>query len=130
MGWYYFSKLNERNDRKFFIAMLTKGMDTAVASRQCLAHCVRGNVLWSVWEIKRRDEPPFRWINCDLMQFGGYAYGWGHKPIDEDMGPNYYSCPLRYFKIAPNPQTQIARDWRSEVIRIHAEKRAQKKGQK
>lgn len=128
MGWYYANAYSERSDRKRLIADLTADSVTPQKTQKCLSHCLRGNVLWTVWEIETKNKDVFRFIGCDLLSYEGKGDAcWGHKPMDEDMGPNYYSCPLKYLKMAPNPQTQNSKDWRKDVIRIHSEKRARKK---
>lgn len=119
MGWLYDSHLSERRDRHRLIARLTEGNE----SRECLAHCTKGDVLWSVWEIRNPDGKTVRYIGCDLMEYGGRECGWGYKPMEESMGPTHYTCLLNYFEMVPEPDNQYARSWRLEVLRQHADRR-------
>lgn len=41
--------------------------------------------------------------------------GWGYKPIEESMHPFYYSCPLRFLKLAP----VACEEWRAKVREYH-----------
>lgn len=112
MGWY--GSFNET--RKELIAELIEPEYLAQSSRYVLRHCVRGNVLWSVVEIRFEDgsgRVPHRFIACDLMQkLGGY---WGHKPLTEEEHPYYYSCPLSYLDMAPEQSPE----WRALVRKYH-----------
>ena len=82
-------------------------------TRTVFKHCLRGNVLWTVWDISYDDgRPDKRFIGCDLLQNGGADSGWGYKDMDESCGPYYYTCPLGYLKITPvNNQA-----WRDNVL--------------
>jgi hypothetical protein len=90
-------------------------------SRICLAHCLRGNALWTVWEIIT-PEKQFRYIGCDLLQNGGKSMGWGYKDLDESMGPYQVSCPLSYLDMVPQPDGEIANNWRKAVRDYHAKR--------
>jgi hypothetical protein len=87
-------------------------------SSKTLQKCVRGSVLWTVEETVRYKEPVEREmiIGCYLLKAGsGEA---GYKPMDEAMGPYYYSCPLAYLDMVP----ETNREWREKVRAYHAEK--------
>ena len=118
MGWQFIRAYDERNDLKKLVVDLTKSTKNCT----CIAHCVRGTVLWSVWESKLPTTK--RFINCDLTEFGGHYVGLGYKSLDEDMGPNHLSCPPSYIKMATPPMTQISKDWRANVLEYHAERKA------
>lgn len=88
----------------------------------CLAHCVRGNILWTVWETVNIDLLTsnfckFRYIGCDLIQNFGKEEGHGYKDMCESMGPYYYNCPLSYLKMVPEVANQ---EWRDAVIKYWA----------
>lgn len=89
--------------------------------RHCLAKTTRGNVLWSVWEYET-DSTPERVIFCGLLRNGGKHDGWGYKGMDEQMGPFYYTCPLKYLAMAP----VACQDWRDKVHAYHTKIKAQK----
>lgn len=106
MGWNY-----EHTERAELIRELTKERNGA----RCLAHTAVGSVLWTVWEHRAAG----RWIGCDLMERVGCM--WGHKPMDEAMGPCYYTCPLRYLEMVPEVADP---GWREQVRAYHAERAA------
>ena len=128
MGWYY-DNFSRRKDQ---IADLVKGSETVyedgnTVSRTTVAHCYRGNpfsgVLWSVQsvavttpagEVVRNE----RWIQCDKLEYSK-GYGWGYKPMDESMGPYYFSCPLGYLNMAPPSNEK----WRESVRAYHAKRK-------
>jgi hypothetical protein len=106
-----------RTERREYVRDLTVNQDT----RKCLTKCLRGNVLWSVWE--RNDG--LRYIKCDILYKDEYGY-WGHKPLDEDCGPTHYSCPLKYIlTLVPiNESTsEYSRNWREGVVEYHNSRR-------
>ena len=119
MGWYFDPNWETR---KQLVEDLTKTEANDNRTRTCLAHCLRGQVLWSVVEYTFTDgTPPRRYIGCDLLQNGGSS-GWGYKPMDEAAGPCYYSCPMQYLNRVPEIANQA---WRDEVIRKAKLKRLQ-----
>jgi hypothetical protein len=114
MGWLY----TQGQTRKGLIQHLTADWSHSNASHQCLTHCTRGNVLWSVWEVYHRLTGHFeRYIRCDLMQCDR-SFGWGYKDMDESMHPYYYSCPLKYLRMVPQVQSH---KWRRGVLLYHKE---------
>lgn len=121
MGWF----IGFSNTRKELIAELIETEHLEKSSRHVLRHCVRGNVLWSLVEVRFTNEPEHvvtvRFIACDLMQkIDGY---WGHKPLSEADHPYYYSCPLSYLEMAP-VQSEA---WRHGVQAYHEALRARRK---
>lgn len=119
MGWF----VGFNRTRKELIAELIKTEHLEHASRHTLRHCVRGNVLWSLVEIRFTNElecEPYRYIACDLMQkIDGY---WGNKPLSEIDHPYYYSCPLSYLEAAPVQSDA----WRRRVQTYHEALRARR----
>ncbi|MGH8549817.1 MAG: hypothetical protein ACRERU_14675 [Methylococcales bacterium] len=94
---------------------LIKDETTAEGSlRRCLKHTLRGNVLWTVWEITRADGSMWRYIGCDLLQCQR-GFGWGYKDLTEADGPYYYSCPPIYLALVPEANAE----WREAVRAQH-----------
>lgn len=120
MGWLFSTRWSTR---KSLIAHLTETEDNQERTRTCLTHCLRGNILWSVWEVTRKQPNSnrplgkvYRYIGCDKLQFGGKSEGWGYKDMDETVHPCYYTCPLKYLDMQPRIDCQ---EWRDEVIKQH-----------
>jgi len=132
MGWFY----SNQSSKKLFIQELTKGWKrdgengTQVLA-ECIASCSYDGILWTVWEASIRKEglvqQARRWINCDLMEYRRDA-GWGNKPIGEEMGPCYYSCPLKYLKLVPIEVHGGNASWRESVMAYHDERKARRRG--
>lgn len=112
MGWLYTLGAT----RADVISERIKGYTWARGSMQTIKHCTRGNVLWMVQEVYRRDTGHFeRFLECDLLQ-NSRGYGWGYKDMDESMGPYYYSCPLSYL----DGTRVLNPGWRKAVREYHA----------
>jgi hypothetical protein len=64
-----------------------------------LDHVVRQNVLWA---LKESHSPagPIVWIYCGVMKLHR-GFGWGYNSMSEDVGPFYYSCPIKFLERAP-----------------------------
>jgi hypothetical protein len=91
-------------------------------SGSCLAHALRGNILWSVWKLAKPNGISERFIACDVLA-SKRDYGWGYKDLEESMGPSYYSCPLAYLRMAPAANE----GWRSRVREYHEWRKTRKK---
>jgi hypothetical protein len=77
-----------------------------------LAHCVRGNILWYVKEYTDKDKAE-RFIGCSILGVDK-GCGWGSKDMEESSGPCYYTCPLSYLDMVPDPGG-YAGAWRVSV---------------
>jgi hypothetical protein len=86
-----------------------------------LAHVLRGNILWSVWELTKPDGTSERFIACDVLA-SKRDYGWGYEDMEESEGPCCYSCPLAYLDIAPAANER----WRSRVREYHERRKTRK----
>ena len=108
MGWYY----TVGGSRKEIIAELTAEQSRPNGGYfKTIRKCTSGNTLWTVHESKVGDEIQ-TWIGCYLLANGGNHEGWGYKPMDESMGPYYFTCPLAYLDLAP----VVNEEWRKEVL--------------
>jgi hypothetical protein len=87
-----------------------------------LAHSLRGNQLWVVFENETSTvvEKGFRFIALYLLA-SEKGYGWGYKSMDESCGPYYFNCPLSYLDMVPEPPktTSSDFDWRANVRKFH-----------
>jgi hypothetical protein len=114
MGWLF----TQGQTRPQLIARLTRTETNADTGRTriCLSHCIRGNVLWTVWTIRNADgSEHVRYIGCDLMA-KEFDYGWGYKDLEESSYPYYFSCPLSYLDMVP----EACPEWRAQVRRYNA----------
>jgi len=122
MGWYY----TPGASRKDIIAELIQSHDRPRGGYfKTLRQCTSGNVLWTVHESLACNPgtgclETVKWIGCYLMS-RGTGDGWGYKPMDESMGPYYYSCPLAY--LAEVPVVDAA--WR-ECVKSYWQRRREK----
>jgi hypothetical protein len=109
MGWDF----TEGFTKKDVIKERTSPWENESQSVTCLAHAVRGNVLWTVKEVTYKATGQVeRYIGCDLMG-KERGFGWGYKGMEERMGPAVYSCPLSYFEMVPDPGS-YATEWRAK----------------
>jgi len=116
MGWHSC----ESWTRKSLITELKQGQDADTFKSKMVVSCYKGGpgrgVLWSVWEVTEKGLTKFI-IACDLLQYNK-RYGWSYKPMDESMGPCYYSCPMKYLNMVP----VVNAGWRAKVLAYHAER--------
>lgn len=92
-----------------------------------IRHCVRGNVMYTVHEIREREtgKAVTRFIGVFLLGTDGKG-NWGYKDMEESMGPCYYSCPLAYLDMVPMPDSKYAPAWREAVREYWAKKKSVK----
>lgn len=120
MGWLF----RIGATRKGLVEECTRDWERSGIKTACIAHCYRGGnphtgVLWTVWECTGPNQEPHRWIGCDLIQYRK-SDGWGHKGMDESVGPLYYSCPLGYLNKVPKVANEA---WRVLVRAYHTKRR-------
>lgn len=112
MGWLF----QHGASRADIIARLIRAEDNEEARWTTLAHCTKGNVVWIVYEVfKKQKLETKRFISCTLIA-QQRNFGWGYKDMSESMGPCYYSCPLSYLDMVPEADP----DWRLRVREWHA----------
>lgn len=106
MGWYY----THGASRADIIREITEPQASGLVT---VRKFTSGNTLWTV-----HDGPSGRWLGCYLLSRS--RDGWGYKPMEESMGPYYYSCPLAFLAEAPI----ACPEWRDGVRKYHAERNA------
>jgi len=110
MGWYY----SHHATKGDLIAELISESVGPEWTRKTIANSVRGAVLWTVNQMSNSTTGETRlFIGCDLLEKNGE---WGHKPMCEDDGPYYFSCPLKYLDMVPERNAE----WRQKVREHHA----------
>jgi len=118
MGWLYPYGISRRD----LITDCLRSWHSPHGSSRSIAHCTRGNVLWVVWEQYIQSTGHFeRFIICILLQRS--SDGWGYKDMDESTGPYYWTCPLKYLKMAPRV---FSKDWREGVQEYHVRAKARR----
>jgi hypothetical protein len=88
-----------------------------------LVHQLVGEVLWVVQEHQHSTYPcpiPCRWIMCFLLTAGGSGY----KPMSESVGPCFYTVPLEYLELCPDPRLGYSTQWRQKVRNYQASRGA------
>jgi hypothetical protein len=75
--------------------------------------------LWLV--VQKENVKPF--ISFDLIkkEKGQFFV----KSLSEDCGPFYYSCPIKFFELAPEAVSKSALEWREKVKKINEKKAIQ-----
>jgi hypothetical protein len=75
------------------------------------------HILWTILCIKDNLADNSKYlIVCDLISPS--QYGWGHKTIDEMMGPFYYSCPIHFLNLTEKSEYKN-KGWRKNVVEYH-----------
>jgi len=115
MGWTTIPGI----DKRALIRERTERQESESTIHECLAHSIRGTILWTVWEVTTKATGErHRFIGCDILYRDKEYDGWGYKDLCESMGPYYYTCPLKYLDLVPEVADA---SWREEV-RAHHEK--------
>ena len=125
MGWLYST---DWDSKATLIRHLTADGFAGEGSK-CLAKCVRGNALWTVFERPIEGRVPLRMIVLFLVQSHrtGEVYydGWGYKDVDESMGPCEVSCPGKFLDMVPDPGG-YATAWRERVRAVATQNAARR----
>lgn len=79
-----------------------------------IAHCVRGNAVYAVREITKKDADPVRYVFVALLS-KSKGFGWGSKVMDESEHPYYYACPVGYLDLCTAPMNDNSAKWREKV---------------
>lgn len=66
-------------------------------------------IIWALRGLYDNGVLQCKYIACDLIENRGGE--WMHKPMDESVGPYYYSCPVEWLKEAKIFNTE----WRLKV---------------
>ena len=108
---------------------------------------IKKEVLGNVSEvIAHRTVGNHFWVAANHPKYGSYIIlfllsksqgDWGYKPISEDMGPFYYTCPLSLLDKTDGLESvggwagKMSREWREKVREYHrAKKQVFEPGQK
>jgi len=101
MGWYYTKNANKEDIIKQILDPIREN-DNLVDHR--VVYEDDCHVLWTV-EKGEKDGHPYQFIGCYLIQsIINRLHGlidWGYKPMDETMGPYYYSVPQEWLDKYP-----------------------------
>lgn len=117
MGWEYGWK-----SRKELIAYLCEEQKRCKTLARKIASERGQPVLWTVREMspKNKESSSYRLIVCYLIDYDR-SYGlYGYRELGETDGPYYYSCPLSFLDMAPEPEGENVKEWRENVRKFHA----------
>lgn len=144
MGW-----LVGWSSRKALVDHLLKTTDNERYHQAPIAKFFSGNHLWTVWErtlkssalhhlAEQATENPRqilgkkeRFIVVFLLQcwpIEGGTQGereWGYKDVEECMGPNEVTCPLKFLEMVPESPLPHGPTWR-ERVKAHWKFRAER----
>ncbi len=85
-----------------------------------LAYRCVGDSLWYVRETTTTKPDGTvtveKWIGLSLLEKDG-SYGWGHKDMEESMGPYDDTCPVEFLDMAPQPEGEFCGRWREAIRR-------------
>jgi len=81
-----------------------------------VTHSLRGNHLWVIERTKVNGNNQNVIV---LFLLSSHNKEWSYKDMTEAMHPYYYSCPLKFLKMAP----VLNQDWRNKVEEYHARKK-------
>jgi len=119
MGWTYPHDASRRD----VIDELTRDQSTEGKVFRTLRKCFRGNTMYALHESGPVGETK-KWLAVYLLQRSQGS--WGYKDMDESMMPYYFDCPVSYLDAADEPVGESASEWRAEVRRLAAERKAKK----
>jgi hypothetical protein len=84
------------------------------------------SVLWAVHEVAVGQNAGERFIVCYLIGHDRRDGTFGYKDMGESSGPCFYSCPLAYLDMVPQPEGAYVQGWRDKVRQFHAAKSERK----
>ena len=138
MGWLHTHNASKRD----IIDELLKPWSHDGVTSSVIAHSVRGNNLWMVYQQVKGDEVQ-RFIGLALLSYDRECNGYGYKAMDESMGPSEVNCPLGFLDMAPAPEcphdpkhpesgdpscgATWSRQWRKRVRAYHETQNARRK---
>jgi hypothetical protein len=65
-----------------------------------------------VWYVVEKEQKRFIYFGLIKKEMGEFAL----KTMSEDMGPSYYSCPVKFFTMAGPATSEYAKAWRESII--------------
>jgi hypothetical protein len=120
MGWLFYAP-----SRASLIRDLTASKTyESGASFDTLRWTCVGNNLWAVQRNTRPDGTATTFVA--LYRMANSKHGWGHKDMDESVGPYHVNCPLSYLDGLSEPINEWSREWREKVREYHADRAKQR----
>jgi len=118
MGW-LFEYNTGWMSRKEYARKLVAEQNRTWSQGSChvLDHSLRGNDLWMVLEVYRKDTGQINRFIV-LARLSREDRMWGYKDMDEDCGPYFFTCPLKFLKMT-KPRTECSLNWRKGVRTYH-----------
>lgn len=148
MGWLHefsspFAKWNGRAyampssaRRKAIDKMLTwedkDSQSNVLASHKVLKSAMVGSTYYGAVTTEKPGKSIEVWAAI-ILTHGGTKHDntiWGHKDMDETMGPYYYDCPKSILSLLTPTNNERANEWREECRKNHEEKAKRRKADK
>jgi hypothetical protein len=122
MGWLYGWKSREE---------LTAHLLNEPTTYTTLAHRRTSeggeSVLWAVHEVAAgREKAGTKFLVCYLIGHDRRDGTFGYKDLGEECGPCFYSCPVKFLDMVPEPDGEYAHGWREKVRQFHAQAAARR----
>jgi hypothetical protein len=116
MGWVFNTSPGSKRE------LIDERLETRVRSdggvSKVVAHSLRGNRLWKVWEVEVAGaESNYRYIALDILSC--HKGCWGYKDMFESDHPFYYDCPTTFLDKTNSYENE---EWRKSVRRKHKDK--------
>jgi hypothetical protein len=116
MGWFY----TYGASRQDIIRELTEDHRDTTGFHTLAKFSNGFTQLYAVHEYRTAQGETKRFIGVYLLQRS--SEGWGYKPMEEEMHPYFYGCPLKYLDMAP----VACAEWR-EKVKAYWKHRAEKR---
>lgn len=84
---------------------------------KALKHSLIGNKHWTLLER------PDGTVTIAIELISCHSNEWGYKGLSEDMGPTDVNCPIGFLKLASEPQSDYAKEWRERGYKFRQAKK-------
>jgi hypothetical protein len=119
MGTYGCFRERGQTDIEFFKKEFEWQKDDG-SNLQVLKTHRKGNVVYVLYAVYH-DGTTDKTVDVCVTSWGDDEFY--YKPMNEDMGPYYYECPLDWLNKLSPPATDTAREWRLKVRQTAAQKK-------
>ena len=112
MGWFFSNQYFQ--SIKDYAKSITKRQENEHGIWETTKSSLRGQHLWTIMQVyTKKTKETKSFIVLYLIE--RYKGQWGYKDVSEDMGPNYYDCPVTFLKLVDKPMNKYSEKWRTTV---------------